>query len=183
MATYSEKLKDPRWQRKRLEVLERSDFHCELCADGEATLHVHHKAYFKGREPWEYDPEQLVALCEACHGLRHESDDPYALVGSYLPIDGPGSRHEMAALALGFGARSLDISNSLFEQLGWVDEAWASRLSDVGLLAKQIALAPCEVEDGFYIDAALTVSENPEAFVKAMKDLVSGVKPSQKPHA
>lgn len=71
MISYSEKLKDPRWQRKRLEVLQRSDFSCECCQETEKTLHVHHKFYKKGAAPWEYDADDLQSLCEDCHDLIH----------------------------------------------------------------------------------------------------------------
>ncbi len=64
---YSEKLKDPRWQRMRLEILNRDDFTCQICYDKESTLHVHHKLYKRGAEPWEYEPDLLVTLCEDCH--------------------------------------------------------------------------------------------------------------------
>lgn len=85
---YLEKLKDPRWQRKRLEVLELSHWSCEMCSDTESTLHVHHKHYFKGREPWEYDADQLSVLCESCHEARHSEDDRLMDVVSRLPIEG-----------------------------------------------------------------------------------------------
>jgi methionyl-tRNA synthetase len=62
MSAYWEKLKDPRWQKLRLEAMQKADFHCERCGDGESTLNVHHKEYFKGREPWEYKPKQLLDL-------------------------------------------------------------------------------------------------------------------------
>lgn len=65
--TYWEKLKDPRWQRKRLEVMKQADFACECCGDCESTLNVHHGYYKKGAEPWEYPSETLHCLCEACH--------------------------------------------------------------------------------------------------------------------
>ena len=65
--TYSEKLKDPRWQRKRLEILQRDDFTCQKCKDKESTLHVHHRIYLKGNDPWDYPDELLVTLCENCH--------------------------------------------------------------------------------------------------------------------
>ena len=61
--TYAEQLLDPRWQKKRLEVLDYADFACEICGDDESTLHVHHKHYIRGRKVWEYDNEQLVCLC------------------------------------------------------------------------------------------------------------------------
>lgn len=65
--TYWEKLKDPRWQKKRLEVLERAEWKCEHCGDSASTLHVHHGYYEKGLEPWEYHNSTLWALCEGCH--------------------------------------------------------------------------------------------------------------------
>jgi hypothetical protein len=65
--TYAEKLRNPRWQKKRLEIMQRDDFTCRLCGDKESTLHVHHKEYFNGREPWEYDEENFVTYCYVCH--------------------------------------------------------------------------------------------------------------------
>lgn len=70
--SYSEQLKHPFWQRKRLEVLEAADFSCCNCGDTEMTLHVHHKRYVKGRMAWEYEAHELQALCEPCHALQHE---------------------------------------------------------------------------------------------------------------
>lgn len=67
--TYSEKLKDPRWQRKRLEVLQRDDFMCRWCGDNESTLHVHHLSY--SADPWETPEGQLLTLCENCHEADH----------------------------------------------------------------------------------------------------------------
>ncbi len=63
--TYSTKLKDPRWQPKRLEILNRDKFTCRLCNDTKTTLHVHHLKY-KGN-PWDVNENDLVALCEYCH--------------------------------------------------------------------------------------------------------------------
>jgi hypothetical protein len=70
--TYSEKLKDPRWQRKRLEVLQAADFKCWDCGESTQTLHVHHCYYEKGLMPWEYPDEALKCLCEYCHAIRQE---------------------------------------------------------------------------------------------------------------
>jgi hypothetical protein len=72
--TYFEKLKDPRWQRKRLDILNRSNFSCEDCHDKTSTLHVHHCIYHKGAEPWEYQDDELRALCAPCHELRGLSE-------------------------------------------------------------------------------------------------------------
>lgn len=98
--SYFEKLKDPRWQKKRLEKLNSTDFSCECCFDSESTLHVHHKEYFKGREPWEYELKQLAVLCEQCHENTHESD-ALKTVCSFLPVDGPLSRDEIAMIVAG----------------------------------------------------------------------------------
>lgn len=71
--TYSEKLRDPRWQRKRLEVMQRDNFTCRSCKSTTTTLNVHHISYTKGAEPWEYELEDLLTLCEDCH--EYESDN------------------------------------------------------------------------------------------------------------
>jgi len=65
--TYSEKLKNPKWQRKRLEVLNKANFTCELCHDIEETLQVHHLQYLSGKEPWEYTLDNFKCLCATCH--------------------------------------------------------------------------------------------------------------------
>lgn len=67
MTTYSEKLKDPRWQKKRLEIMQRDKFCCKKCGDAETTLHVHHKEYHAGLRPWDYENKNYITLCEHCH--------------------------------------------------------------------------------------------------------------------
>lgn len=70
--TYFELLKDPRWQKKRLKIMERDNFECVECGDAESTLNVHHGAYLKGKKPWEYPDEMLRTLCESCHEANQE---------------------------------------------------------------------------------------------------------------
>lgn len=72
MPTYTELLLDPRWQKKRLQILSRDDWKCVSCSNAELTLHVHHLRYVKGRMPWEYDCEDLATLCYECHENWHE---------------------------------------------------------------------------------------------------------------
>lgn len=69
---YSKKLLDPKWQKKRLEILSRDEWHCQICFDSETTLHVHHRYYETGKEPWEYDNNALVTLCSECHESETE---------------------------------------------------------------------------------------------------------------
>lgn len=70
--TYAEKLLDPRWQKKRAEILLRDGFACRNCGDKTRTLHVHHCVYIKGLEPWEYTGS-LLTLCSDCHIERHNA--------------------------------------------------------------------------------------------------------------
>lgn len=65
--SYAEKLKDPRWQKKRLAIFKRDGWRCKLCGDDETTLQVHHKKYIDGNEPWDYSNSDLITLCEHCH--------------------------------------------------------------------------------------------------------------------
>jgi hypothetical protein len=67
--TYAEKLQDPRWQKKRLEIFERDSFACTFCGSKDHTLHVHHKYYRTGKEPWEYPDDCLKAVCKYCHQI------------------------------------------------------------------------------------------------------------------
>jgi len=68
--SYSEKLKDPRWQRKRLEIMQRDKFACKNCGIDTKTLNVHHLEY-RG-EPWECPNLLLITLCEDCHNRESE---------------------------------------------------------------------------------------------------------------
>lgn len=70
--SYADKLKDPRWQKKRLEILEKANWTCAECGDTGTTLHVHHLAYCKGAEPWEYPDSLYRCLCEECHEMRQK---------------------------------------------------------------------------------------------------------------
>jgi len=70
--SYSEKLKDPRWQKKRLSIMERDRWQCKMCFTETVTLNVHHLFYDKGKDPWEYDNGALITLCEDCHRKEHD---------------------------------------------------------------------------------------------------------------
>ena len=65
--SYLEKLKDPRWQKKRLEIFQRDEWRCQKCFDTTETLVVHHRLYLPNHEPWEYSNELLTTLCQSCH--------------------------------------------------------------------------------------------------------------------
>jgi len=69
---YAKKYRDPRWQKKRLEVMQRDEFTCQSCCDDTKTLNVHHRFYLPDKEPWEYPSDVLITLCEDCHEEEKE---------------------------------------------------------------------------------------------------------------
>lgn len=69
---YQKILKDPRWQRKRLEIYQRDKFTCQLCQDIRTTLCVHHEAY--NGNPWDVPNDCLKTLCAHCHDIVHKLD-------------------------------------------------------------------------------------------------------------
>lgn len=70
MGNYSEKLRDPRWQKKRLEVLNRDEFRCVHCGNDKKELHVHHLTYFGFSNPWDAEECYLITLCSDCHEVE-----------------------------------------------------------------------------------------------------------------
>lgn len=69
------KYKHPKWQKRRLEIMELSGFECSYCGSAEKTLNVHHVYYINGRDPWDYKDEELQCLCADCHTLKHANED------------------------------------------------------------------------------------------------------------
>lgn len=84
--TYSEKLRDPRWQKKRLEILRRDNFTCVSCSATDKTLHVHHTVYGQNQDPWEYG-QSLITLCEDCHAERRIAQENLLIGASRLTND------------------------------------------------------------------------------------------------
>jgi tetratricopeptide (TPR) repeat protein len=64
---YQDKLHNPMWQKKRLEVLENANWRCQVCGNVKEELQVHHSYYEKNRDPWDYPNSTLLALCKSCH--------------------------------------------------------------------------------------------------------------------
>ena len=79
--TYAELLKDPRWQKKRLEIMQRDNFTCQHCGRTDRSLQVHHSYYLMNNNPWEYNDESLITLCDKCHEdetmLKNEIERAY----------------------------------------------------------------------------------------------------------
>ena len=91
--TYIEKLQDPRWQKKRLEVMNRDHWACIHCNKSENTLTVHHCRY--NGEPWEADDQLLITLCMDCHKTRQDAEsDAKLMVAQISSLMGPNEFHE-----------------------------------------------------------------------------------------
>ncbi len=65
--SFEEQIKDPSWQRKRLEILKRDEWMCQICFSDENQLQVHHKRYKKNTHYWDYDDSNFISLCCDCH--------------------------------------------------------------------------------------------------------------------
>jgi hypothetical protein len=116
MTTYAEKLRDPRWQRVRLEKQAAVGWRCEICGDGSTMLSVHHKRYVKGRAPWEYPTHELAVLCQPCHEEKHHEQDAFFKLLAAMPVDdSPRSVTTAYAVVAGFVAAACEA--------GQVDEA------------------------------------------------------------
>jgi hypothetical protein len=133
--TYWEKLQDPRWQKLRLEAMSSNDFCCEICGDGESTLNVHHKEYFKDHNPWDYALGQLAVLCENCHHHLHSKLDPLKFLCSLLRLSGPFDRDEIAVLIAGY----LGIEyKEMLKWFGFDDMKWMQDIYDSGFKAGEL---------------------------------------------
>jgi hypothetical protein len=80
--------KHSEWTRFRAEVIKIDGGKCVRCyrsrADG-VVLQAHHKVYYPGRKPWEYEFIECETLCKGCHAEEHGITIPqsgWELVGS-----------------------------------------------------------------------------------------------------
>lgn len=108
--TYTEQIKHPNWQKRRLEMLEFYGWACGSCDAKDVTLHVHHKQYFKGRMAWEYSQDELEVLCEKCHQGHHKTDERIKEILAAVNIE------EAFALLAGYFSRYGEIDPGVIEE-------------------------------------------------------------------
>lgn len=72
---FFEQYKHPKWQEKRLLVLQSKNFKCQECGKKDQELHVHHPYYLKDTMVWDYPDDVLKCLCKTCHEKVHALDD------------------------------------------------------------------------------------------------------------
>ena len=117
--TYTEKLQDPRWKKRRLQILDRDEWACQNCMISGVVLHVHHIAYRMRAEPWDYPDHMLVPLCAECHGSA--ADETYSMVEAIMAARlrlGPFAPEHLAAVGALFRAMPPEIATAVCAHLG-----------------------------------------------------------------
>lgn len=112
MSRYGELLRDPRWQKKRLEIMNRDNFTCQVCGLTEGRLlNVHHLWY--GPTPWDIPNNLLLTLCEDCHKKEESVNDK--LVSVFKSVSEFGILRmdmvELIACAMDYAGRKKDGRN------------------------------------------------------------------------
>lgn len=114
---YWELLRDPRWQKKRLEIMQRDGFKCVRCRCETETLNVHHGWYGKGKAPWDYSSHTLWTLCEACHETVQDSmAEIHESIGCIHPRDLEYAEGELSKIN-----HQVFVNPTTTEGLGWGD--------------------------------------------------------------
>lgn len=71
---YERLLKSDYWKGYSYSLIKERNFICEDCGrqfyNQRNKLHVHHLVY-RDVNPWSYNPDEVVVLCEECHKKRH----------------------------------------------------------------------------------------------------------------
>ena len=71
---YERLLKSDYWKGYSYSLIKERDFTCEDCGrrfyNERNKLQVHHLVY-RDVNPWSYNPDEVVVLCEECHKKRH----------------------------------------------------------------------------------------------------------------
>ena len=76
--TYDELLTRQEWYDFREKVINDKGYVCEFCKK-KHNLQVHHKLYYKKPdnrkiEPWLYNMDEILLLCDNCHKLAHKKN-------------------------------------------------------------------------------------------------------------
>ena len=144
MNAYQAKLKDPRWQKKRLEILNRDDWACSLCHSKVDTLTVHHKDYILNTEPWDYPDDYLLTLCEDCHEKEGGREVLEKSILRHLRI-----RFPLNQLFILDDGLSLITKNNNDGDCYWLAETIRWLLSDLALRDE----LKCRFSEGYITDA------------------------------
>ena len=85
---YEKLLKSDYWKGYSYSLIKERNFTCQDCGrrfyNERNKLQVHHLVY-RDVNPWSYNPDELIVLCEECHKKRHGISQPI----SEAPIPSP----------------------------------------------------------------------------------------------
>lgn len=169
---------DPRWQKKRLEIMERDGWKCVACGDGSNTLHVHHVLY--SGQPWETPDSFLQTLCEYCH----EALGPHPKGGvGWLRLDWVDKRPEFSYPMVSAcfihcpscGSNELDKYRSACQQCGRELYADCGQPHDVGPIIRPSACfdfchRPVNIDRSDQAECRKATRDLHQAFDKAASD-------------
>jgi hypothetical protein len=162
MTSYAEKLKDPRWQRRRLEKLSSTEFLCEGCFEDGKTVHVHHRIYRRGADPWDYPDGELAVLCEECHEIEHLEEELVKEAIAVVPHS-LWSGRSMRSMMIGYCYGSFLFGNRV------PDEFRADRVKSfyVDLIRR---LSESGERDGYFLAGFMAAQGFPDLSSKAAAD-------------
>jgi hypothetical protein len=149
---YWQLLKRPEWQKKRLEMLALAGWECQSCGTKDNELHVHHKQYFNGKNPWEYENDQLEVLCDDCHSVEHQSLQNIKEIISLSDVN------EIYNLLLGYSEFSICKRTTKYDEY----ENYDARLQCIGTIAKLLHF----VDSRKYKEIAENLIENSHPHLK-----------------
>lgn len=129
--TYSQQLRDPRWQKKRTDIMDRDQWRCRHCDAAHKPLHVHHLYYDKGHSPWAYPDWSLLTLCEDCHAEeeRNKTNADWRMIASLRALGADNKAMDRMALMFEELARLAKFPSGAlasFEEL--LDQFWTRRV-------------------------------------------------------
>lgn len=125
--TYQAQLRDPRWQKRRLEIMERDGFRCLRCGDERTTLNVHHLFYEKDVMAWEYPEWSLITLCEPHHAEeeKFKTQADWNLVAAFRRLGADNRALGRFTLMLADIATNGRTPGAALAQLEWaIDDLW-----------------------------------------------------------
>lgn len=150
--TYSESLKHPDWQRKRLEIFQRDNWRCKLCDNKDKQLCVHHLCYAE-RGTWRGVPDKfLITVCNECHseigGFRipqaRRAEAPRIaepISWSPKPVETMNESQTLARLAVVFDAAAKTIPERGIYKHGIIEKL-CSRVSQIPIVLSTPAGQP-----------------------------------------
>lgn len=128
---YEEQIKSPKWQKRRLEILQLDDFTCQVCGCKDKTLHVHHLHYEKGKKIWEYPDSSLITLCEDCHQYEHDDKGKGSISLVIEKLEKKGITHWEICMYLANLVKSLEETEYVikFQNRDLKANTWLERLA------------------------------------------------------